>query len=135
MEEIRALALVAYGQNMRKLRKIAYLTWGGSLSNETTFGKLISDHRKAKGWSQKQLAAMVAKEDGEFISPQYLNDIERDRRLPSSEVILALAELLDLSADYLQILAGRMPNDLVVGKLKEADVTRLMVAFRKKISK
>ena len=40
-----------------------------------TFGELISEGRKKKGLSQKELAAKVLKEDGSAISPQYLNDI------------------------------------------------------------
>jgi hypothetical protein len=37
--------------------------------------------RKKLGISQKNLADRIKKEDGQSISPQYLNDIERDRRL------------------------------------------------------
>jgi transcriptional regulator with XRE-family HTH domain len=46
------------------------------------FGTLISEARRSKGLSQKDLAAKVKKEDGQAISPQYLNDIEHDRRNP-----------------------------------------------------
>ncbi|MFZ3327760.1 MAG: hypothetical protein WA231_18585, partial [Methylocella sp.] len=35
---------------------------------------------KAKGWALKDLASRVLREDAEAISPQYLNDIEHDRR-------------------------------------------------------
>ena len=47
---------------------------------EQTFGKAIADARKALKISQKELAYKILKEDGEPITPQYLNDIERDRR-------------------------------------------------------
>lgn len=47
-----------------------------------TFGKIVSAARKELGISQKDLAAKIVKEDGETISPQYLNDIEHDRRNP-----------------------------------------------------
>ncbi|MCB1783974.1 MAG: helix-turn-helix transcriptional regulator [Alphaproteobacteria bacterium] len=50
---------------------------------EPTFGGLISETRKGKGISQKELAAKILKEDGEAIAPQYLNDIEHGRRTPS----------------------------------------------------
>ena len=50
-----------------------------------TFGQAISKARKALGLSQKELAARVMKEEGGgSISQQYLNDIEHDRRSPSS---------------------------------------------------
>ncbi|MEQ1515511.1 MAG: helix-turn-helix transcriptional regulator [Usitatibacteraceae bacterium] len=103
--------------------------------SDTTFGKLISEARKTKGLSQKQLASMVTREDGQAISPQYLNDIERDRRLPASEVINELSKHLGISPNYLHLLARKVPDDLPVGKLKEADVERLMVAFRQKLAK
>ncbi len=49
-----------------------------------TFGLAIAKARKAKGLSQKELAALVVKdEEGGAISPQYLNDIEHDRRSPT----------------------------------------------------
>ena len=50
-----------------------------------TFGGAISEARKAKGWALKDLASRVLREDKEAISPQYLNDIEHDRRSPSSD--------------------------------------------------
>ena len=60
-----------------------------------TFGAILSEARKAKGMSQKELAAKVRGEDGQAISPQYLNDIEHDRRNPPSEFLIGqIAELL-----------------------------------------
>ena len=53
-------------------------------ANVKTFGGAISEARKAKGWALKDLASRVLREDEEAISPQYLNDIEHDRRSPSS---------------------------------------------------
>src|SRR3990172_9038072 len=47
-----------------------------------TFGQFVAEKRKEAGLSQKQLAAMIKKEDGQSSSPQYLNDIEHDRRSP-----------------------------------------------------
>ena len=51
----------------------------------SSFGSAIASGRKKKGLSQKKLAAKITKEDGEAITPQYLNDIEHDRRKPSSD--------------------------------------------------
>jgi transcriptional regulator with XRE-family HTH domain len=45
-----------------------------------TFGEIVAQARKRKLLSQKELAALIKKEDGQSISAQYLNDIERNRR-------------------------------------------------------
>jgi transcriptional regulator with XRE-family HTH domain len=98
---------------------------------ETTFGSAIADARKKKGWSLKDLCAKVLREDGDAISPQYLNDIEHDRRSPSSDrMVTQFAEALGLDTDWLYYLAGRFPADLRDKGLSQSEVTNLMVAFR-----
>lgn len=97
-----------------------------------TFGQRISAERKARGWSQKDLAHMVIKEDGTSISPQYLNDLERDRRnAPSDHLIKEFANVLEMSADYLFFLAGQVPEDLRDPNYSQQDVEHAFVAFRK----
>lgn len=99
---------------------------------ETTFGKAISTARKAKGWALKDLAERVLRDDGEPISPQYLNDIEHDRRSPTSDrLVQHFAEALDLDADWLYFLVGRFPEDIRGKKLTEKDVAQAMQAFRR----
>lgn len=100
-----------------------------------TFGNLVSKTRKSKEINQKQLAELIKREDGEPISPQYLNDIEHDRRSPSSEVIVQIATVLSLDADYLHFLAKKWPEDLATGSASPEEVRNLMVAFRRSISK
>ena len=79
----------------------------------TSFGRHIAAARKDRGLSQKDLAASIHKEDGTPISPQYLNDIERDRRNPPSEhFLIQFASQLDIDADYLFYLADRWPEDV-----------------------
>ncbi|MEO8754638.1 MAG: helix-turn-helix transcriptional regulator [Casimicrobiaceae bacterium] len=99
-----------------------------------TFGQIIGEARKALGHSQKDLAAMVRKEDGQPISPQYLNDIEHDRRNPPSEFIIQqLAKHLKLRPEPLIAAAGMWPTDLR-DKLTGADpkkVEEAFTAFRK----
>ena len=103
------------------------------VEKDQTFGSAIGQARKSLGWSQKELASKIQREDGDPISPQYLNDIEHDRRRPSSDrMVLRIAEVLDLKADWLYFLAGKFPSDLRDQNLSENDVARLMVAFRKK---
>lgn len=100
------------------------------------FGQIISEARKRLGVSQKELAQKIKKEDGEPISPQYLNDIERDRRNPPSEFLIAqLAKELLLSKDYLLLASGSLPSELK-DKLSESDpdsVERAYQAFRKNL--
>jgi len=72
-----------------------------------TFGQSISKAREGLSLSQKELAARMMKEEGGPISPQYLNDIEQDRRSPSSgHLIRQFSGILGLPADYLGSFAG-----------------------------
>ena len=101
-----------------------------------TFGQIVVDARKRLGISQKQLAEQIKKEDGESISPQYLNDIERDRRNPPSEYLIKqFARELKLSTDYLLLAAGMLPRDLMekVGDSDPNAVADAVRLFRKKI--
>lgn len=78
-----------------------------------TFGKTISDRRKELKISQKDLAARIKKEDGEQITPQYLNDIEHDRRNPPGEqLLIQFAKELNLEIEILFLLAGTVPKQL-----------------------
>lgn len=97
-----------------------------------TFGQEISRARKQANLSQKELAALIKKEDGESISPQYLNDIERDRRNPPSEFLIEqFAEALSIDPDKLYAYAGELPPDL---KNLEVDkVVEVFKAFRRTI--
>ncbi|ANL43363.1 MULTISPECIES: helix-turn-helix domain-containing protein [Rhizobium] len=104
--------------------------------NEKTFGSAISVARKAKGWALKDLAARVRREDDEPISPQYLNDIEHDRRSPSSDrMVQQFADALGIDRDWLYYLAGRFPDDIRDKKLSQKQVSEMMVAFRRKLDK
>jgi transcriptional regulator with XRE-family HTH domain len=100
-----------------------------------TFGTIISEARRAKGMSQKQLASDVKKEDGEPISAQYLNDVEHDRRNPPSEFLISqIAELLDLSKDVLCLAAGTIPDDLKkMAATQPGKVEHAFKAFRKAV--
>jgi len=103
-----------------------------------TFGRIVAVARKAAGVSQKDLAAKILKEDGLPISPQYLNDIEHDRRNPPSEFIIEqLAKYLKLSTEYLMIAAGVLPTDLRkdLAGAKPEHIQRAYRAFRKNLKK
>lgn len=101
------------------------------MGDETTFGRAIAAARKERSWSLKDLCARVLREDGEAISPQYLNDIEHDRRSPSSDrMVKQFADALEIDADWLYYLAGRFPEDVRQSRLTERQVVEAMVAFR-----
>jgi transcriptional regulator with XRE-family HTH domain len=101
-----------------------------------SFGKVITSARKGKGWSQKQLAEAVHNEDGKTISPQYLNDLERDRRNPPSDYLLdQLATALDLPRDYLDYWAGRMPHTVRGMTSDPQKVEAAFQAFRRELSR
>src|SRR5271169_5966037 len=101
-----------------------------------SFGQIIAQHRKNLGISQKQLAERIKKEAGEPISPQYLNDIERDRRNPPSEFLITqFAKELRLSKDYVLLAAGTVSTEFKE-KLSDSDpaeVEKAFQAFRKQI--
>jgi transcriptional regulator with XRE-family HTH domain len=98
-----------------------------------TFGQAISKARKAQGLSQKELASKVKKEeDGSSISPQYLNDIEHDRRSPSSgHLIRQFSGILNIPEDYLFALAGRLPDDLRTDTSDPDKVVAAFMSFRR----
>ena len=98
-------------------------------SQAATFGQAIANARRQIGVTQKDLASMVMKEDGSgSISAPYLNDIEHDRRRPTSDsLIRELAKATKLDADYLFVLAGKIPEE-VRQNVWDADV--VASAFR-----
>ena len=104
-----------------------------SQPDPVTFGRYIADARKKLQMSQKELASQILREeDDEPISPQYLNDIERDRRNPSSDhLIRQFAKVLKIDADYLSYLAGKLPEEIRRKNLSEDAVKAAFLAFRK----
>jgi transcriptional regulator with XRE-family HTH domain len=101
-----------------------------------TFGTQIAEARKALGFSQKELASKIRKEDGEPISPQYLNDIEHDRRNPPSEdMINQFAKQLKLPVEVLFYLAGKLPRDMKNPSVDQDQVVAAYQAFRKALKK
>lgn len=102
-------------------------------SDPVTFDRYIADARKKLQMSQKELASQILREeDDEPISRQYLNDIERGRRNPSSDhLIRQFAKVLKIDADYLSYLAGKLPEEIRRKNLSEDAVKAAFLAFRK----
>lgn len=102
----------------------------------TSFGRLISSARKKQKLSQKELAQKIVKEDGESITPQYLNDIEHDRRTPSSDYIVnQFANVLDVEANVLFGAVGVLPEETrkLVQQSTPGKVNAAYAAFRRKL--
>lgn len=101
-------------------------------SEPTTFGAYVSEVRKSLKLSQKDLAQLILREDGVAISPQYLNDIEHDRRNPTSDhIIQQFAKALKVKADYLHYLSGKLPDEIRERNLSEKEVEQAFRVFRK----
>ena len=80
---------------------------GERLHMNASFGRAIREARRQRGISQKELA------DRAGIDFTYLSKIENDRMAPPSEkAIAAMAEALEMDADELIRLAGKVPTDL-----------------------
>ena len=78
----------------------------------------------------------MKKDDGKPITPQYLNDIEFDRRTPSEVVTRQLAKALSLEPDRLMFIAGSLPRDIVKDIVKrgisDEQVKQIGELFRRK---
>jgi transcriptional regulator with XRE-family HTH domain len=97
-----------------------------------SFGQVLGAARRRAGLSQRELAARILKEDGEPISPQYLNDLERDRRNPPARHFLRqFATALELPEEYLDFVAGQLPEDLRAGSYAPDQVQAAFHAFRR----
>lgn len=104
------------------------------MTHQKTLGQTIADARKELKLSQKELAAKINREDEDgSITPQYLNDIEHDRRVPTSFLIGQIAAVLKIDADYLHFLAGRVPEDLRRLTVDQKRFADSMVAFRRSL--
>lgn len=102
----------------------------------SSFGSAIASARKEKQLSQKDLAAKILKEDDQPITPQYLNDIEHDRRSPSSEhMIRQFAKVLSIEETTLYGLSGILParDQELVRRATPQKVNDAFVAFRRKL--
>ena len=105
----------------------------------SSFGSAIASARKKKGWSQKELAAKIIKEEDQApITPQYLNDIEHNRRSPtSSHLVKQFARVLDIDAEILFAVIGMLPEKerKLVSKSTPEAVGDAFVAFRRTLER
>lgn len=86
-----------------------------SMSQNNNLGKRILDLRKAKGWSQTELADKVG------ISYAQIGRYETKGAQPPAEVIKNIAEVLDTSVDFL---LNGSSSDKANATLQDAEVIR-----------
>lgn len=109
--------------------------------DKSSFGSVIASARKEQRLSQKELAEKILKEDGQPITPQYLNDIEHDRRRPSSDYLVRqFAKVLkhpEVTVDLLTALAGVLTEEdrKLVQKADPRQVQQAFHAFRQTLRK
>ena len=99
-----------------------------------TFGELIAEGRKRAKLTQREFAARIKMEDGRPISAPYLNDLEHNlRHPPRGYLIEQFARELDLEADLLYFVAGKVPSDIQPQAAGEEQVLAAYRAFRKEL--
>lgn len=95
---------------------------------DQSFGKSIREARRNKGYSQRDLAALVE------VDYTYLSKLENDRAdyPPKEDVIRALAHHLELDAEELSYLAGRITAEdaKVVQELAKTHQKQMPVLLR-----
>ncbi|HZR84207.1 MAG TPA: helix-turn-helix transcriptional regulator [Candidatus Binatia bacterium] len=106
------------------------------MGRKQTFGAVIRERRKELHLTQRDVADRVAArlkdEERRGFDFSYLSKIENDRLPPpSTPAIVALAAVLELSADELLALAGKTPPD-IGEKFKQSEGARMF--FRSAIN-
>jgi transcriptional regulator with XRE-family HTH domain len=87
-----------------------------------SIGKKIKELRKRKDVSQEELGKMI----GAHLTN--VSRYERDQQVPSADVIKKLAEVFDVSADYLLF---DNANDMATAKVKDKQVLKYLEKIEK----
>jgi transcriptional regulator with XRE-family HTH domain len=86
-------------------------------------GDFLREERRKRQWSLKELGEKLrSSRGGKAVSPQYLNDIEMDRRIPSEELLAQLAVVFDKEVSLLRALCekGSLEVDEYLSRHPEA---------------
>ncbi len=84
----------------------------GLCGKKHSIGKTIAELRKAKGWTQIELAEKLQ------VSDKAISKWEKDSGAPSIEFFPALAELFDVSIDYLMMGKETEPEVITMSKIE-----------------
>lgn len=88
-------------------------------------GRRIRKQRSQRGWTQEALAERVN------VSTSFVGHVERGTRKASLETLVAMANVLDVSLDYL--LSGSM-NNSVIGPMPRGLSTQQRSALKEILS-
>jgi transcriptional regulator with XRE-family HTH domain len=103
-------------------------------STQMTFGRIITLAREEASLNQKQLAALIKKENGVSISAPYLNDIEHDRRTPSSDYMInEFSRVLQIPVAVLYYAARRLPASAYKFRVDKERVIAAFEAFHREL--
>ena len=72
-----------------------------------TIGEVVRSLRLGKGMSLRALATEAG------VSATYIDQIERGHRAPSAGIAAKLGAILGADPEWLLLLAGRVPNDIL----------------------
>ena len=80
------------------------------------FGRFVAEQRKAKGYTQRELAERL------FVSDKAVSKWERGLSMPDISLLIPLAEILEVSVT--ELLEGR--RMVTMEELKQGEVERLV---------
>ena len=87
-----------------------------------TMGEKIQNMRKARGWSQEELADRIG------VTRQAVSRWEANSAKPDADKIIAICDLFGISADYL--LRDRYDGEQAQNQTRDAETTALTSAIR-----
>jgi len=98
-----------------------------------TIGQFIAERRKALGFGQKELAALIKNRDGKPLSMPYLSYLENGRGEPPEYLLDQLARVLRVKREVLYFWTRRMPPEVASGEASPQQVTAAYRAFRREL--
>ena len=101
---------------------------------DKVFGRKIKEQRHRLDLSLRKVCETVRNEDGKAISVSYLNDIEQSyRNPPGGKIIVQLATVLELDAQELLNLAGKVDPVIEAAVGRDAKVGMLFRRIAQKL--
>jgi transcriptional regulator with XRE-family HTH domain len=92
------------------------------MEKNLSFGELVQQLRKEKGWTVREFIEKLKGNDG--VSPSYITRIEQYDEIPSPEFILKIAEIFNYDAEKLLECAKKIKvqkfDDILTKKYHQA---------------